>query len=212
MFWYVSYCLEAFGTVSLPYKSRCKTGGNCAINSKVRATKLCIFHNERSISTPLDPKLIFWYVSYCLDAFGTVLLPCETRCKTGWKGAINAKVHAMKSCWNSEQLTPGSTHWTLNSCFGVFRTIWLYLGPFRCLKKLGGKWDEMEQLMQKFMPWSPFGIFRNDRSRSTPLEPELMFWYVSYTLGAIGIVSLPHKTRCKTGGNYAINSKVRATK
>ena len=118
----------------------------------------------------------------------------------------------MKSCWNSAQLTPVSTHWTLNSCFGVFRTIWLYLGPFRCLKKFGAKRAEMEQLMQKFVPQSRVGIFCNKRSRFTPLEPELLFWCISYSLGAFGIVSLPYITRCKMGGHCAINSKVRATK
>ena len=30
-----------------------------------------------------------------------------------------------------------STSWTLNSCFGEFCTIWVHLGPFGCLTKLG---------------------------------------------------------------------------
>jgi hypothetical protein len=64
-----------------------------------------IFHNERTRSTPLDPKLIFWCVSYLLGAFGTVLLPYETHFKMGRTGAINAKVRAMKSCWNFSQQT-----------------------------------------------------------------------------------------------------------
>ena len=34
-----------------------------------------IFHNERTRSTPLDPKQTFWCVSYYLGAFGTVWLP-----------------------------------------------------------------------------------------------------------------------------------------
>ena len=62
------------------------------------------------------------------------------------------------------------------------------------------------------MPRSCVGIFRNKRSRFTPLEPKLLFWCVSYSLGAFGIVSLPYITRCKTGGHCVINSKVRATK
>ena len=68
---------------------------------------------------------------------------------------------------------PDQPHWTLNSCFSVFHTIWLYLGLFRCLKKLGAKRAEMEQLIQKFMPRSRVGIFHNKRSRFTPLEPKL---------------------------------------
>ena len=59
----------------------------------------------------------------------------------------------------------------------MFRTIWVQLGPFGCLRKLGGKWAE---LVQKFVPRSRGGIFRNQRTRSTPLNPKLTFWCVSY--------------------------------
>ena len=78
-FWCVSYYLGAFGT--LPYETRCKTGRTSAI---VRVTKWRgIFHNERSRSNPLDPKLTFWCVSYYLGAFGTVWCSYETQCKMG---------------------------------------------------------------------------------------------------------------------------------
>ena len=107
---------------------------------------------------------------------------------------------------------PDQPHWTLNSCFGVFCKVWMYLGPFRCLTNLGAKRAKMEQLMQTFVPRSRAGIFRNERSRFTPLEPELRFWCVSYYLDAFGTISLPYETRCKTGRNGAINAKVRATK
>ena len=136
MFLCVLYYLDAFGTVWLPYKTRCKTGRSGA---KVRAMKLCrkfsqqthpihpigpiphvsfvsnylgafgtaccvttlsskraklvqkfvprsrvgIFHNERTRSTPWDSKLMFWCVLYYLDAFGTVWLPYKTQCKSG---------------------------------------------------------------------------------------------------------------------------------
>jgi len=68
---------------------------------------------------------------------------------------------------------PDPLHWTLNSCFGAFRTIWVHLGLFGCLKKLGAKWAE---LVQNFVPRSRIGIFRNKHTRSTPLDPKLMFW------------------------------------
>ena len=45
-------------------------------------------------------------------------------------------------------------------------------GRFGCLTKLGAKQAE---LVQKFVPRSRFGIFRNERTRSTPLDPKLMF-------------------------------------
>ena len=61
----------------------------------------------------------------------------------------------------------------------------MHLEPFGCLTKLGAKRAE---LVQKFVPRSRVGIFRNERTRSTPLDPKQMFWYVSYYLGAFGTV------------------------
>ena len=81
----------------------------------------------------------------------------------------------------------------------------MHLELFGCLTKLGAKRAE---LVQKFMPRSRVGIFRNERTGSTPLDPKLMFWCVSYYLGAFGTVWVPYETRCKTGRTSA---KVRAT-
>src|SRR6185369_6573985 len=94
----------------------------------------------------------------------------------------------------------------MNRRFGAFRTNWVHSELFGCLTKLGAKRAE---LVQKFVPRSCVGIFHNERTRSTPLDNELMFWCVSYYLGAFGTVWLPYKTRCKTGRTSA---KVRATK
>jgi hypothetical protein len=75
---------------------------------------VAIFRNERTRSTPLDPKLTFWCV----------------------------------------------------------RTIWVHSGQFDSLKKLGAKQAE---LVQKFVPRSRVGIFRNERTRSTLLDPKVHF-------------------------------------
>ena len=88
----------------------------------------------------------------------------------------------------------------------MFPTIWVHSGSFACLTKLGAKQVE---LVQKFVPRSRVGFFRNGGTRSTPLDPKLTFWSVSYYLGSFGIVRLPYETRCKTGRTSA---KVRATK
>ena len=72
-FWCVSHYLGAFGTVWLPYESRSKTD---RISAKVRATsRVGIFRNERTRSTPLDPKMTFWCVSYYLGAFSQRTYP-----------------------------------------------------------------------------------------------------------------------------------------
>ena len=97
-FWCVSYYLGAFGTVWLPYETRCKTGRTSA---KVRATKSRRNFSERLHPIhPMDPKLTFWCVSYYLGAFRTIGLPYETWCKTG---RTSAKVRAPKSCRNFSQ-------------------------------------------------------------------------------------------------------------
>ena len=157
-------------------------------------SRIGIFRDERTRSTPYDPKLMFWCVSYYLGAFGTVRMPYETRGKTGrtcksschevaseffttnpldplhWSYThvlvslvpfryfcdhlvalrnsgktfrTSAIVRATKSRRNFRQRKhPIHPHWTLNSCFGAFRTIWMHLGPLCCLTKLGAKWAE----------------------------------------------------------------------
>ena len=93
----------------------------------------------------------------------------------------------------SNPLDPKLTFW-------CFCTMWVHSGPFGCRTKLGVKQSE---LVQKFVPRSRVGIFRNERTRSNPLEPKPTFWCVSYHLGAFGTVWLPYETRCKTGRTSA---------
>ena len=99
----------------------------------------------------------------------------------------------------SNPLNPKLTFWCVLYHLGAF-------GPVCLLTKLGAKRAE---LVQKFVPRSRVGIFRNEPTGSTPLDPKLMFWCVSYYLGAHGTVCLPYETRCKKGQTSA---KVCATK
>jgi len=163
-----------------------------------------IFCNERTRSTPLEPKLMFWSVFYYLGAFGTVWLPYKTRCKTG-QSWCKSSCHDVESEFFATK-APDPPHWTLNSHFGAFRTIRVHLGPFGCLTRLSAK---RVKLVQKFMPQSRVGIFRNERTWSTPLVSKLLFSCFLYYLGAFGTVWLPCNTQCKTG---QIGAKVHATK
>ena len=134
-----------------------------------------MFCNECTRSTQLDPKLMFYSVFYYLGAFGTVWLPYKTRCKTGQTGE---KLHAMKSHRNfSQQTQPICPHWTLNSCFCAFHTIWVHLGSFGCVTTLSLKWVK---LVEKFVTRSRVRIFRNERTRPTPMDPKLIFLCISY--------------------------------
>ena len=99
----------------------------------------------------------------------------------------------------STQLNPKLTFWCISYYLGAFGTVW-------CLTKLGAKRAE---LVQKVVPRSCVGIFRNERTRSVPVDPKLMCWCVLFYLGALRTVWLRYETRCKTGRTSA---KVRATK
>ena len=90
--------------------------------------------------------------------------------------------------------------------FCEFRTISVHLEPFGCLTKLGAKRAE---LVQKFVPRSCVESFLNERTRSTPLDPKLMFWCIPYHFHAFGTILLPYETRCKMRRTSA---KVCATK
>ena len=63
---------------------------------------VAIFRNERTQTTPLDPKLTFCWISYYSGAFMAAWLPYKTQCKTG---RTSAKVRATKSRWNFSQRT-----------------------------------------------------------------------------------------------------------
>ena len=152
----------------MPYETRWKTGRSSA---KVRATK-----SWQNFSQPTHPiqtigpqnislgsngvyRVLFSCVSYYLEAFGTIWLPHETRCKTG---RTSAKVRAMKLRRNFSQPT------------------------------------------QPIHPIGPQNI-----SLGSNGVVRVLFWCVSYHLGAFLNVWLPYETRWKTGRSSA---KVRATK
>ena len=101
--------------------------------------------------------------------------------------------------------TSGPPHWTLNGCFGVFHTIWMHLGLFGCLTKLGAKRAERAKVRAR----SRVRIFRDEPTRFTPLVPKLMSWCVSYRLGVFATIWLPYETRGKT---FRTSAKVCATK
>ena len=69
---------------------------------------------------------------------------------------------------------------------------------FRYYIKLGAERVELVQLMDKFVPLSRIGIFRNERTRSTPLDPKLKYWFFFRTVWVhFGFVLLLHETWCK---------------
>jgi len=105
--WTLNWYFGAFATILLHLGSfgwLTKLGAKRAelVQKFVPRSRVRIFRNKRARFFPLDPKLMFWCVSYYLDAFGTVWLPYETRCKMG---QTSAKVRATKSRCNFSQRT-----------------------------------------------------------------------------------------------------------
>ena len=88
-----------------------------------------IFRNKCSRSTPLDPKLIFWCISFHLGAFGTVSLLHETRCK--WANLVQLMQEFVpQSLVRISGNRRSRLHnLTLSSCFHVFLSVWVHLGP-----------------------------------------------------------------------------------
>ena len=171
------------------------------------------FCNERSRSTLLDPKIMFWCVSFRSGAFWTISLLHETGCKTSQTGAINAKFHATISRLNFSQRTlPIHTIGPKTHVLVRFFPFECILKQFRYCTKLGAKHAKLVQLLPKFVQRCLVRFFRNERSWSAPLDPKLIFWCISFRLGAFGTISLLHETRCKMGQLGAINARVRATK
>jgi len=108
-FWCVLFYLGSFGTVWLPYETRCKTGRT---STKVRATKSRQnFSHERTQYTPLDPKLTFWCISYCLGAFGT--FACLTKLGAKWAELVQMFVPRSR-VGMFHMNAPNPPHWTLN--------------------------------------------------------------------------------------------------
>jgi hypothetical protein len=109
----------------------------------------------------------------CFAVFRTISLVHESRCKTGRTGAINAKVRKTKSRWNFSQ----RTH-PIHS-IGPKTQVLRRFGPFRYCTEVDAKLAKLLPLAHEFAEQSRVRIFRNELTRSTPLDPKLMFWGVS---------------------------------
>ena len=172
-----------------------------------------IFHNQRTRSTPLHPqnnslgsngldRVHFWCVSYYLDSEPFGCLPT-----LGAKRAELVQNFVPRSrvgIYSNERTR--STPLDAKLMFWCVSYHWVHSGPFGCLTKLGGK---RADLVQKFVPRRRFRVCRDERTRSTPLDPNHMFWCVSYHLRAFSTIRLPYETR---GKMFQTSAKVRATK
>ena len=93
---------------------------------------------------------------------------------------------------------PKLTLWCVLYYSGAFETVWL---PYETRYKMGRTCAKVRATKSR---WN----FSQRMLPIHPIGPKLIFWCVSYYLGAFGTVWLPYETRCKTGRTSA---KVSAT-
>ena len=159
----------------------------------VPRSRVKIFRNERIRSNSLDAKLMFgafrtiWVHS---GPFGYLTKLVTKRTELVQNFVPRCRIGIFRNeCTQSTPLDSKQTFWCILYDLGAFGTVWL---PYETRCKTA-------ELPQKFVPRSRVGIFRNEHTRSSPLDPKLPFWCVLYYLGAFVTVWLPYKTRCKTG-------------
>src|SRR6185295_20250196 len=173
MFCCVSFCSSAFWTVSLLHEIGAKLAKLVQLMQKFMPRyRARIFHNERSQSTPLDPKLMFWCVSFRSGAFWNSFATARNLVQNApnWCNCCKSSCYDFLLKFFTTN-APDPHHWTLNSFFGAFLSVSVHLEPFRYCTKLGAKWANLVQLMQEFVPQSLIRISRNGCSRSTQLDP-----------------------------------------
>ena len=104
----------------------------------VPRSRVSIFRDEPTRSTPLFAKLMFWRISYRLVVFATIWLPYETRGKTF---RTSAKVRATKSRRTFPQqkhpihpMGPKLNFWCISNHLDPFGTVRL---PYQTQGKTG---------------------------------------------------------------------------
>ena len=95
----------------------------------VPRSRVGIFCNEHTRSTPLDPKLTFLCVSYYLGAFGTVWFHTKLgakRAELGQKFVPRSRIGILRNEHTLSNLfDPNLTFWCVLYHLGAFRTVWL---------------------------------------------------------------------------------------
>jgi hypothetical protein len=90
-----------------------------------KQSRVGIFRKERSQSTPLEPKVMFWGV---WDRFVTARKSMQNW--PNWCRYCTCALNELASEFFATN-APDPLHWTQNSCFGAFQTV-LFLHESRC--------------------------------------------------------------------------------
>jgi hypothetical protein len=157
-----------------------------------KQSRVRIFRNEHTRSTPLDPKLMFWGIS---DRFVTAQKSMQN-----WLNWWHHRTSSLNKVASEFFATdaPDPLHLTQNSSFGAFQTI-LLLHKSRC--KTGQTGGIIAQVLNKVA--SEF--FATN-------APDPLHLTQNSCFGAFRTVSLLHESRCKTGRTDGINKIVTTRK
>jgi hypothetical protein len=155
-----------------------------------KQSRVGIFRNERTQSTPFDPKLIFWGVS---DRFVTTRKSMQN-----WPNRCHYRTSSLKKVTSEFFATnaPDPLHWTQKSCFGVVWTVSL-LHESRC--KTGPAWSHyrtssLNKVESKFFATN---------------APDPLHWIQNSCFGSFRTISLLHESPRKNGQPGAIIAQVR---
>jgi hypothetical protein len=161
-----THVLGRFGSFRYSTNVRAKEAEQLPLMHKfVEESCVRIFRNERTRTSLIGPQ------TQVLGCFGLFCYYTNS-VQMGRTGPINAQVCETKSHQNFSQRTHPihpirpQTH--------VLRRF----GPFHYCTNFGAKHAKLVPLMHKFMERSRNEIFRNERTRSTLLDPKLIFWDV----------------------------------
>src|SRR6185369_7782750 len=109
-----------------------------------------------ALNAPNPPH---WTLNSCLCASRSVCVYLQYFVTTrnsvqnglNWYNSCTSLCHEIASEFFATN-GPDPPHWTINSCFGASRSVWVHLAMFHYYTKLGAKQVELVQLMHKFVP------------------------------------------------------------
>jgi len=169
----------------------------------VPRSRIRIFHNERTRSTPLDPKLTF--CSFCTiwvhsGPFGGLTKLGAKQAELVQKFVPRSRVVIfLKEHTRSTPRDPKLKFRCISYYLGAFGTVWL---PYETWCKTGRTSAKVRATKS----------LRNFSQRTHPIhpsDPKLTYLCVSYYLVAFGTIWMPYDARCKT---VPTSAKVRGTK
>jgi hypothetical protein len=181
----------AFRTVSLLHESWCKRAELVPWTHKfARQGHVRIFPNERTRSTPLDPKVMFWGVS---DHFDTSRKSMQN--VTNWWHYRTSSLHKVASEFFRNERTQSN--------------------PFDQKVMFCGVSDHFVTARKSMQNWPNWCHYRTSSVNKVALEffatntPDPLHLTQNSCFGSFRTVSLPYESWCKTCRTGAINVQVR---